>query len=144
LKVPIQLRKPALLPSRRVTTISLPINALLRGVAAIAAAAATILAVALGAWWLTSLSGVAFGLLLGRLRTAAPAAALTAAAAWLAPLLLLAPSALVGRSAAVLAGILGIGALGASGALVLTALVGAILSLAGAWLGVALRLLKEG
>jgi hypothetical protein len=145
MKVPLQLRRPALLPARdAAVALPLPLRALLRLSALLVTAAATIAALALGAWWLTPLSGAVFGLLLGRWRKAAPVAALAAAVAWLAPLLLLAPAAFVERAASVLAGILGVGALGAPGALVLTALVGAILSVSGTWVGVALRSLKEG
>jgi hypothetical protein len=125
-------------------SVSLPVAALARPVALATALVLAIVAAALGAWWLTPAAGAVFGLLVRRSRTALPLALIAGAVAWLAPLPLLLPAALAARTAAVLAGILGVGALGASGALVLTALVGAILSLSGAWLGAALRSSMEG
>jgi hypothetical protein len=101
--------------------------------------AGTAAAVALGYWWVTPLVGVAIGAILPWPRLAAGVSGAAGLAAWGVPLLWLAVRAPVGRTAAVVAAIMGLAGIGAIGPVVLTLLVGVLLCVSGAWVGLAAR-----
>ncbi|MBJ7603704.1 MAG: hypothetical protein JF888_11010 [Candidatus Dormibacteraeota bacterium] len=91
----------------------------------------------IGVWWLA----LPAGFLLTLLVAGAPSlhtAWLAAAAAWALPLVLLTAGGDAGRSSVVLSGILGFPSLPLLAAL-LTVVFGALLGLAGGWLGAAVR-----
>jgi hypothetical protein len=93
---------------------------------------------AFGLWWVTLLVGAALGLLLRGTRRMLAAAALAGLSGWGLPLLWQALHLDLGATATVVAEIMGFGSSGF--VVVLLALVfGLLLSLAGAWLGTALR-----
>lgn len=92
----------------------------------------------LGYWLGSLLLGIAYGLLLRRMR-AIRLAALIGALGWAAPLALMAVDVPVWRTAEVLAAIAGFGRSGAIFILGLTVALGSLLGVSGAWLGLALR-----
>jgi hypothetical protein len=143
-KVPLEQRRTPVILTPRRRSLALPVPAALLWLAWTGSLALALAGVATGNWWLTPAAGVFVGALGPRFRQPAFAAIVIGAAAWSAPLAWLALSAPIGRTATVLAGILGLARLGAPVSVVLTALAGAILSLCGAWVGFALRSLKEG
>lgn len=99
-------------------------------------------AVALGAWWLTFVLGVAIGIMVTGRAAALGAGALLGLVGWAAPLLALALAGdPVERAAVVLSSILGAAA-GGVPALALTVVTGVLLALSGAWLGSAARLAR--
>jgi hypothetical protein len=139
-KVPAALSRPvAGLSAPRVRALALPLRAWVPWAAGAAAALGALVAVAAGRWWLTPAAGVVIGLAVSRHRPASLAALVVGAFAWAAPLAWLSLSAPVWRAAGVLAGILGVAVLGPPLALLVTALLGAILCLAGSWVGAAVR-----
>jgi hypothetical protein len=108
-------------------------------IGAAVAAALTAFLLGHGLWWAALPLGAALGLWLGRWWLL-PLAAASGLVGWGAPLLVLALSAPVGGAAAVVGAVLGAPP-AASGAvaLILTLLIGMLLALVGAWLGVAAR-----
>lgn len=94
--------------------------------------------VVLGAWWLTFLAGVALGVLT-RARVAIPAGSVAGLLGWGLPLAWEQWRYGIGPAAHTLASIMGITQGGAVGPVALTCLVGLLLGLTGAWLGVAAR-----
>ena len=97
------------------------------------ATAVVIAAAAAGWWWLAFPAGCAVALVVRRQRLALPLALLAGALGWGLPLAWYAWSYGLGETAGVLAGILGLGAVGAI-PVALTSLVGALLAGTGAWL----------
>lgn len=103
------------------------------------AAALTALLLYHGLWWAALPLTAALGLWLGRWWLL-PLALPVGLVGWGAPLLVLAVGAPVGRAANVIGAVLGVrGAAGGVVAVVLTLLIGVLLALAGAWLGVSAR-----
>ncbi len=106
-------------------------------VATLAAGAAV--GVGLGYWWLAPLAGLALGAILPWSRLGLATGALVGLMAWGAPLWWLAAHAPVGRTAEVVAAIIGLAGLGATGPIAITLLLGVLLCLSGAWVGAAAR-----
>lgn len=100
----------------------------------------------IGWWWVTPLVGLALGLALPQARRALVVALIIGALGWGLPLALLAVSAPVGGVAAAVAGIVGLpAAVGAIAVILATPLMGCILSVVGAWVGLTgRRLLPAG
>jgi hypothetical protein len=96
-------------------------------------------AVGLGYWWVTPLVGVAIGAILPWPRLAVAVSGLAGLAAWAVPLLWLAVRAPVGQTAAVVAAIMGLAGVGPIGPLAITLVVGILLCVSGAWVGLAAR-----
>jgi len=94
-----------------------------------------------GLWWMPLPVGLVVGLILRGGRAIVAVTALAAALGWGLPLAARALSAPVGKTASVVAGILGLGAGNGAGAVVVvvTLVLAALLGLAGAWVGAALR-----
>lgn len=95
-----------------------------------------------GLWWVTTIVGVLVGLLPWPGRRVFGAAALAGAAGWAVGLIWLEFQESVNAAASVVAGIMGFGS-HASVVILLTLLLGALLSLAGSWLGLAVRGVAE-
>ncbi len=91
-----------------------------------------------GVWQLTPVVGLALGLGLGG-REGFGAAAVSSFAGWAIPLAIRALSLSIGPTAAVVGGILGLGAHNGTVVIVATPILGALLGLAGAWIGTAAR-----
>jgi hypothetical protein len=91
-----------------------------------------------GLWWATTILGFLLGLLL-RGKGAFGAAVLVGGLGWGLPLLLQALHAPVGQVAATVSVLVGLGASGGWLIVLLTVLLGVLLSVVGTWLGVALR-----
>ncbi len=100
----------------------------------------------IGWWWVTFLVGLALGVALPRARRALVVALVVGALGWGLPLALLAVSAPVGGVAAAVAGLVGLpAAVGTMVVILATLLVGCILSVVGAWVGLTgRRLLPAG
>ncbi len=94
---------------------------------------------AFGLWWITVLAGLAIGLIVPRGRGAFGASALAGLLGWALPLAVAAVGLPIGRAASVVAGIMGFGTANGALVIVLTLLLGLLLCLSGAWIGVALR-----
>jgi hypothetical protein len=89
----------------------------------------------LGWWWLTPLVGLALGLALSPTRRALLVALIAGGLGWGLPLALLALSAPVAPLAAAVEGVVGLPAAGGALVVLVTLLVGAGLSVVGAWVG---------
>src|SRR5215472_16491965 len=90
----------------------------------------------IGGWWVTFLVGLATGLALPRVRQSLVVALVVGALGWGLPLALLASSAPVGEVAAAVAALAGLpAAVGATVVILATPLVGCLMSVLGAWVG---------
>jgi hypothetical protein len=107
--------------------------------AAVAGAAVVWAGAELGLWWTALAYGLVIGALLGRARTALPAALAAGVLGWGLPLLWLARTAPVGATAVALSQVLGLGAASGAAPIALTLATGGLLGLCGAWLGSAAR-----
>jgi len=92
-----------------------------------------------GLWWMPLPVGLVVGLILRGGRAIVAVTALAAALGWGLPLAARSLSAPVGKTASVVAGILGLGAGAGVVVVVVTLVLAALLGLAGAWVGAALR-----
>ncbi len=92
-----------------------------------------------GLWWVTSLAGLAIGLVVQRGRVAFGLAALAGLLGWAAPLAIASVGLPIGQAASVVAGIMGFGTANGYLVVAVTVLLGLLLCLSGAWVGVALR-----
>ena len=111
-------------------------------IAILAFAAATVViwaANVFGFWWVAFAAGIAIGFTLARHPRALLVGALAGALGWGLPLLWLATSQPVGKTAEVISGVLGTSRLGGFPAIAVTVLVGLLLGVTGSWLGAALR-----
>lgn len=91
-----------------------------------------------GLWWVATPTGLAIGLLVPRTGTALVVAAVVGVLGWGIPLAVQALSVPIGRTAAVVAGIMGLGSNGAI-VVVVTLVVALLFAIAGAWVGSAIR-----
>jgi len=103
------------------------------------ALALTWLGVQSGWWWLTPIAGLLIGLLLRPARLALLIALVVGALGWGLPLAILAFSAPVGPVAAAVESIIGLTSTGGAVIIVLTVALGGVLSVVGAWVGIAGR-----
>ncbi len=92
-----------------------------------------------GFWWVTMLVGLAIGLFLGKVRAALVAATLAGVGGWGLDLLWQSFHADIGGAASVVAGIMGFGTSKGFIVILLTLALALLLSLAGCWVGTALR-----
>ncbi len=97
---------------------------------------------AFGLWWATFILGLLVGLLL-RGMNAFGAAALIGGLGWGLPLLLQALHAPVGQVAATVAILVGLGSSGGPLVILLTILLGVLLCVVGAWLGIGLAFFRK-
>ena len=94
--------------------------------------------VLLGVWWAPFVAGIAIGVVTRRTPAAIAAGGLSGLVSWLLPLAALDARYGLGPTATSLAAIMGFGHQGAI-PVVLTLVVGTLLGLTGAWLGIATR-----
>jgi hypothetical protein len=92
-----------------------------------------------GLWWLATALGVALGLSLPRAGAAIAAAAIAGVLGWGLPLLQQSLSVPIGRTASVVAGIMGFGAGNGAIVVAVTLLLAVLLAVTGAWVGSAAR-----
>ena|SRR2546422_6381241 len=92
-----------------------------------------------GWWWVTPIVGVLIGLLLRPAWLALVTSFAAGGLGWGLPLALLAFTAPVGRLAAAVDALIGQPATGGALIILLTVVVGGVLSLVGAWVGIAVR-----
>jgi hypothetical protein len=92
-----------------------------------------------GWWWVTPLVGVLIGLLLRPAWLALVTSLVVGGLGWGLPLALLAFTAPVGRTAAAVEAVFGLPATGGAIIILLTVVVGGVLSLVGTWVAIAAR-----
>jgi len=96
-----------------------------------------------GAWYLTLVVGMFLGFLFARVRVALLATLLAGLTGWGGPLLWQSFTNPIGPAAAMTAGVMGLGSTHGYMVLVLTILIGVLLSLSGGWLGHSIRSLTR-
>ncbi len=101
--------------------------------------ALTWLGVQSGWWWLTPIAGLLIGLLLRPARLAILIARVVGAVGWGLPLAILAFSSPLGQIAAAVESVIGLTSSGGAVIIVLTVVLGGVLSVVGAWVGIAGR-----
>jgi hypothetical protein len=92
-----------------------------------------------GWWWMTAIIGMLIGILMRPAWLAVLVSLAVGGLAWGLPLALLALNAPVGRIAAAVEAIIGLTATGGTIIILLTVVLGCMLSIAGTWIGIAAR-----